>query len=341
MIGPFSLRLLTLFQFTRMALVFTAISNLQASYVLSVASPGATRDELLARLDPWVMVAFAMISIGLYGFGMALNDIVDHRRDLQIAADRPLPSGRLGIHMAHVVCSIFGLLAALGGWLLTTQMPNAGASLMVLAVTGMLIVFYDVAGKYLVAVGLLSLGVIRFMHALIADPTPEASSATFAHALFLLVHVTAISAVAYALEQKRPSLTRPHVLIVLAGTFTVIMLTASWLARDVEPGMVAGHLGLVGIELVVPLTAAIVFVLIAHFIRQADPSSRSAGKNLMLLGLLWLIVYDAAFVSVYAHWTIGLTIALLLPLSYCSVRFMRLWSKVLQLSQPPAYLRAP
>ena len=36
--------------------------------------------------------------------------------------------------------------------------------------TGLLVAFYDLAGKYLVALGLLSLGLIRFFHAVIPAP---------------------------------------------------------------------------------------------------------------------------------------------------------------------------
>ena len=42
---------------------------------------------------------------------------------------------------------------------------------LVLAIwTGFLIAFYDLAGKYLVATGLVTLGLIRFFHAVIPAP---------------------------------------------------------------------------------------------------------------------------------------------------------------------------
>ena len=59
----------------------------------------------------------------------------------------------------------------------------------------------------------------------------------------------------------------------------------------------------------------------------------------MLTGLLWLIVYDSAFVGVYVGWRYALALLLLLPLSYLMVQFMRWWSKLLSLSQPPDYKR--
>src|SRR6187549_1986981 len=102
MLTAWSRRLLTLLQLTRMALVFTAIADAQAALLLAAgARPRAGEPSdplaLLARhLRPEQMLAIAAVSIGLYGFGMSLNDIIDRRRDRQIAAFRPLPSGRVG-----------------------------------------------------------------------------------------------------------------------------------------------------------------------------------------------------------------------------------------------------
>ena len=49
------------------------------------------------------VLVVALISIGLYGFGMSLNDLIDRRRDRQLAPHRPLPSGRIGVVTAPVV----------------------------------------------------------------------------------------------------------------------------------------------------------------------------------------------------------------------------------------------
>src|SRR5881396_1247258 len=78
-----SQRLLTLLQLTRMALVFTAIADGLCTVMLSA--------QQVARQ----VLASAGISVGLYGFGMSLNDIIDRRRDSQISPHRPLPSGRV------------------------------------------------------------------------------------------------------------------------------------------------------------------------------------------------------------------------------------------------------
>src|SRR5256885_14215944 len=102
-----------------------------------------------------------------------------------------LPSGRLGLAAAHVICAALIVMAAWAGALYSVLARDpasqnvtqaalgatwlAGAlanwiSLVLVVWTGMLIAFYDLAGKYLVALGLLTLGLIRFFHALVPGP---------------------------------------------------------------------------------------------------------------------------------------------------------------------------
>src|SRR5204863_335570 len=128
--------------------------------------------SVLEALHSDRVILVALISIGLYGYGMALNDIIDRRRDRQLAAHRPLPSGRIALATAHVICAALFLMALVAGFIYARKTGATGwMSLVLLLWTVFLIAFYDFAGKYLVAVGLLTLGLIRFFHAII--PAPE------------------------------------------------------------------------------------------------------------------------------------------------------------------------
>jgi len=154
-----------------MALVFTALADSGCELMLWAKQRMWMNGGVLwDKLDPKQCIALALVSIGLYGFGMSLNDIIDRRRDRQISPQRPLPSGRIGLGTAHVVCALLALLALFGGEIYTAVTPDAGLSLWLVVFTGALIVFYDFAAKYLVPLGLLSLGLIRFFHAAIAAP---------------------------------------------------------------------------------------------------------------------------------------------------------------------------
>ena len=186
MFSLLSQRLLTVLQLTRMALVFTALSNVYCTAPLGDAD-----------LDTARMLSITGISFGLYGFGMSLNDIIDRRRDRQIASHRPLPSGRLGVLTAHAICAFLGL-SAVACSILYAHFAGLWMSPVLVVAAGLLITFYDLAGKYLVAPGLIALGLIRFLHAL----APAPSIPVLWHPLLLLTHVTILSAVAYVWEQS-------------------------------------------------------------------------------------------------------------------------------------------
>jgi hypothetical protein len=268
---------------------------------------------------------------------MSLNDIIDRRRDLQISPTRPLPSGRLGLVAAHLICGLLIAVAALAGAAYGRLTHDWRCGVLV-AWAGMLIAFYDLAGKYLPALGLLTLGLIRFSHALVFAPDVP----LLWHPLWLLNHVTVLSTVAYIWEEKRPPLTPLHWVAVIGGIIGIdATLIGRFVARRSEGQQgVAAALRL-GPGLLLPALATAVFLVIAWRVRRRSRSPREAGQAVMLYGLLWLIVYDAAFVAGYVRdWLATAGILMLLPVAYLSVRLMRWWSQLVGLSQRPAFKRA-
>lgn len=357
-----SQRLLPVLQLTRMALVFTAIADSTCALLLRAAAARLRQDPagsepVWAYLDARQLVATAVVSMGLYGFGMSLNDIIDRRRDTTVAPTRPLPSGRIGVVGAHVVCALLALAALAGGaWFAWAGVPHGWVTLAVVIWTGLLITFYDTAGKYLVWPGLVCLGLIRFFHALV--PAPEIP--VLWHPLLLLNHVAILSAVAYRWEQKRPPLTPPQgrvVLIALAVIDAAAIGLCAMLRRGVRARADAGApLADAGAALVpapalpgplwptpwlaLPAGAMLLFVALGLWMRHRYGPNREAGQALMLYGLLWLIVYDACFALAYAGWVPAAVIAGLLPLAWGSVHLMRAWSRFLAAAQRPDYKRA-
>lgn len=343
--------LLPLLQLTRMALVFTAIADSMAATLiwarwqqLHEPTRGIWEILSLGRLG-----AVAVISIGLYGFGMSLNDIIDRRRDRLLAAHRPIPSGRIGVGTAYFIC---GLLAAatVGGavWLWFENVASFGpggwpvsvVAILLTLWTGLLIGFYDLVGKYLVAPGLISLGLVRFFHAEIASPQLP----LLWHPLVLMNHVTILSLVAYEWEQKRPTLTRSHKIAVLAGLGIIdLILTGIVLfhrqGAQLHGGGIAGALWITP-GLLLPAGAMVVFMAIAYSVYWWHDAPRDAGRAIMLYGLLWLIVYDAAFVAGYVGWIEGGIVLALLPVAWLSVQIMRWSGRVMALSQKPTFKRA-
>jgi 4-hydroxybenzoate polyprenyltransferase len=334
-----SQRLLAVLQFTRSALVFTAISNAWAALLLQAGAQTVRGGDRVA-IDPWSVLWMTLTSVGLYGFGMTLNDVIDRRRDALIAADRPIPSGRLALSTGRIICLLLLVLGVTGGIMLARHQPEAHLARLTLLLTlgvATLIAFYDLAGKYLLSLGLLTLGLIRFFHATIADPT----LAMPWHPLLMLDHVALISTLAYAWEQKRPAITRRHVAIVVSG---LLAINAALIALLIERrGERAGgwkEALNVNTGLIWPAAALLGFVVAIFVIRARHRDSRGAGKVLMLFGLLWLILYDAAFVLGQVGTLPALLLLLLLPVAWTSVKLMRVWAALVALSEKPRYLRA-
>jgi 4-hydroxybenzoate polyprenyltransferase len=339
MLGLLSRRLLTLLQLTRMALVFTAISNAFCALLLRAKyldDHGGGDGRML--LHALTVSAVAVVSVGLYAFGMSLNDIIDRRRDRLTAAHRPLPSGRIGVGAAHVVCAMMAVAALAGGGYLAWQVPQGRMSLGLVAWCLVLIAFYDLAGKYLVAPGLLALGLIRFFHAAVAAP----GLPMVWHPLLLLNHVTLLSAYCYALEEKRPNITRKHWWLVGLGLAVLDAGVIGVLWHRRSNGTWTNFADALWIQpaLIAPAVAAVMFVGVAIFIRKRIADRRAAGQTLMLWGLLWLIVYDVTIAMSYVSVLSGAVLLVLLPIAWLSVQLMRAWSKLLFLSTKPAYQRA-
>jgi len=227
---------------------------------------------------------------------------------------------------------------AIVGGALYSRWTGQQMSLLLVGWTGILIAFYDLAGKYLVAPGLLTLGLIRMFHALV----PDAHVPLLWHPLWLLNHVAILSTVAYGWEEKRPPLTRRHWWFVLGGLALIDGMFIAIVAarRGAAEAGVAAALR-IELALLLPVLASVLFVFIAWRVRRKSASSREAGQRVMLYGLLWLIVYDAAFVAGYVRNGVAtLAVLMLLPVAYLSVQLMRWWSKLMAVSHRPAFKRA-
>ncbi len=301
-------RLLALLQLTRAALAFTAIADAWA--VLLLRAPEAA---LPANTSRWMtvmvikMLIMSVVSAGLYGFGMSLNDLLDARRDRIFARWRPIPSGRIGARMAIVVSMILLLIALLAAAMLDAASAIATATrstnydwynfipwqFLFAIATASLIVFYDGTAKYLGGIGILTLGVIRALHCLIANPkTP-----LLFPSMFLVTHVSLVTLIAYHLENKRPRLKRRDYLIVLGGLAAINTAAAFYMHFS-------GTLDLtIWPMLTGPIIAMAVFALWAtRLLLRRNLSPRQKGERLMLMGLFWLFVYDAGMLLTNGQW---------------------------------------
>ena len=307
-------------QLARIALVFTAISNIWLVVFISHQRPdwsGPLGHDL--SLGLWLVFA-SIVATGLYAFGMILNDLLDMPKDKVLEPERPLVSGRISPGAA-IVLAATALIAALGsswalGWL----------SLVLCMICAGLIVFYNALAKHIPGIGLLNLGLIRGLHMMIANPL-----LFFCWPAWLsMTHVIGLSAASYRLENKRPPLAGPYIWLMTAGwAFATLGLIAWMNHHAIDSG---------GVLLwAFPLIATGIFITLALRIRDRASGDREAGKSIMKTGLLWLIVYDVTWLIGLQHWIGAATLIALVPAAIGSMALMRQGKAAL--SDPGSFIR--
>jgi 4-hydroxybenzoate polyprenyltransferase len=317
----FSKRLFSLLQLTRMALVFSALSNILTGYLLQNGSSWSALHILL----------LALICVSLYGLGISLNDIIDRRKDAALAAWRPLPSGMIRLRAAHAVCVSLAFSSLIFGFLFARSSPSSAAGAqswsLIIAVL-FLILFYNLFSKWIAGFGILTLALIRMIHALIGDPLIPVPW----HPLIIFFHVLILALINYRWEEKRPLLTVSHLALLPVGALLVSLGLLLFAALNAASPRITGK------HLWVPLLLAL-FLLVVVIVKSKSPSLRAAGQRLNLVGTLWLILYDAAFLWIHNGVAFGWIILAFLPLSAACLLIMKWWNQFLWLAQPIDYKR--
>lgn len=291
----------------RIGLVLTAVSNIWLVVFLTDGLPGQAATGVIGRLTlASLLGCTAVVAIGLYVFGMVLNDLMDVRRDRTFAPGRPLPTGQLSTKTAMAI-ALLALLAAVGASVALGPLSTVGC-----VIAAALIVFYDAFGKHLPGVGIVTLGMIRAVHMLIANPALGLLWPVW----LTMTHVVAISAAAHRLENKRPRLATRNVWIIVGGWMFASFAMAMWMSRR------GGLMPPTGWVWIGPAVAVVAFLIVAmSTVERHDP--KTAGQRLIKHGLIWLIVYDAAWLMSAGLWWQGLVIGAMVPVTFGVMAAMR------------------
>jgi len=191
--------IVSLIKLTRPALMPALVGGLWMMVLLAYGVEPADRrnpalDEMGGAL---ALLCAAVVAWGLGVFMVALNDALDARHDRAFEPERPIPSGRVTQRSALAI-SLAGLLAALGASVAFGQL-----SMLLALVAAGAIVFYNVAGRFVPAVGVVTLGLI--IGVMLVIPNPRLA---FAWPILLtMTHVIAAATLRYWLAGKRPRLT--------------------------------------------------------------------------------------------------------------------------------------
>ncbi|MCH2137094.1 MAG: hypothetical protein MK101_11035 [Phycisphaerales bacterium] len=269
----------------RAALAFSLTCLAVLGVVLSHMADPAAMEDL-----PLVAVGAGCMAVGLGVHGMALNDLIDLRRDLALDPTRILASGSIGAGQAALIASGSLILAVLGSAMV------GGQSIYVLVLLAGALLFHNAMARFIPAIGLLMPGLLVAGLSMLRGWPPAVgwlpwSVFTIAVAIALLVHV---------LANKRP---RPSPRALIGLTIEWVVVSVLLLAI---PMTGQGDL-LVQWGLLWPGAAMLVLVvLLAQAVRSARSSLRAADRVVRTTGV-WSGACAATWcMAVGAHgWALG------------------------------------
>jgi 4-hydroxybenzoate polyprenyltransferase len=274
--------LIAALKLTRFSVAIGAIADIWLVLVITKYDTSYVGTEVY--LLPWwsSLLATAVIAIGTCGFAAALNDSIDARHDSTFNPSRPIPSGWIPIAQAVVLMVsslLIALLAAsfLGAWPVRIGLLTAAC-----------ILFYNVVGKHIPAVGLVSVGLIYASHMLIAN-----IELTFTLPVWMVMtHAMVCSISIYHLENKRPRLSiRGWIGVFLGWVFWSIVLMSGSLATT--GSLLPTGIGVTG--LLWPLAAVAGFALTMRWKLSRARSPHLAAEKIRRYGALWECVYAGSW----------------------------------------------
>ena len=182
-------KLFSYLQLTRPANVVTAIADIWAGFAIARAWDGMATNWIYGDQTYWWNLLWLSLStIGLYGGGVAFNDIADAELDAIERPERPIPSGRVSKKGAIAMAS----LLLLAGIVCAFQVnPLAGS--LAIGVAGCALL-YDYWGKHQVFFGPINMGLCRTGNLLLGIAVmPVLLDSNWYLGLLPLVYVAAIT----------------------------------------------------------------------------------------------------------------------------------------------------
>lgn len=264
---------------TRITNAVAAVANVWFVILWSRASPVEHGHRSLEESALFgLLLAGALVAVGMFAFAMALNDTLDLRRDRALYPDRPLPSGRLSVESAVGVISLTIIGATLG------SVVFGQTAVLMCLLTASAILFYDAAIKHIPSIGLVALGLIYAAHMLI----PNVRLVFVWPVWVAMSHALLVGAMTHRLSGHRPALSPPIVALAVSGWlfWSGVLLWVGWRRAG---GLWPEGVGATGAVIVALLAAA--FVAIAYRKARSTSSRRRAAEKIQRYGSLWLVLY--------------------------------------------------
>jgi len=266
-----------------------AVSNIWLMIRLAEATEGGGPSGAYGAADGsslgpgLALILGAAVGFGLHVYGVALNDVLDARHDHLFHPTRPLARGALP-PTAALVASLIGLILAV-----LAAIPFGVGSTVIALIMAAGILFFNGVAKFLPALGLLTLALLRA--ALMLLPHPDAD---FLWPVLLNVTLlTAASALAYRWARKRPVVGPAGWLLAIAAWMFFALTLVLWMSAQSEVWLDNHPRAWIGPALTLTLAAAGAAVFAAR--RPRRRPRRLDGTRLAAVTFHLIILIDASW----------------------------------------------
>lgn len=284
-------------QLTRPANIITAIADIWAGFAVSgatallVSQNTETENTYILPL-----IWLSLSTIGLYGGGVAFNDVFDAKLDAIERPERPIPSGKVKKSNAALMATI---LIALG--VLAAFQVNLWSGFIALAV-GLLAVLYDAWGKHQAIFGPINMGLCRAGNLLLGiSVIPELLPDFWALGLIPLAYVSAITMISRGEVHGK----NKNALISGLGIYIIIISVLLFIA------FLEGNAG----WMVIPFVGLFAYMILPPLIKALRLQQPQLIGKSVKAAVISLIILNASLAASFSGWWIGLCILILLPIS--------------------------
>lgn len=291
-------KLMAYLRLTRPANVVTAVADILAGIAVSGAalmwfSPDAVSGPS-PGLSSWLWLCLS--TIGLYGGGVAFNDVFDAGLDRVERPERPIPSGMVPLKNAAVMASALLLVGIVAAWQVS---PLSGWLAIVIA---FLCILYNAWGKHQLVLGPINMGLCRTGNLLLGiSIIPEMVQVYWYLGLIPLVYIAAITMISRGEVHgsNRRALQGGFAMYV---AIVVVLLGLSFTTP-------------VPWWQVIPFLLLLCYMIFPPLLQALNTQKPQLIGKAVKAGVISQIVVNSALSSMFAGWQFGVLIVILLPLS--------------------------
>lgn len=308
------LRLAPILHLTRVTTAFAAVANVWFVILWTNRCPDEQATRAFSEMPLWaLLLGGAVNALGLFAYAAALNDVLDFRRDRTFHPERPLPSGRLtvGAAVTLVVSTFFG--AVLGAAVLGTS------SVVLTVFLAGAILFFNGAGRFVPAVGLVVLGLIYAGQMVV----PNLHLRFVWPVWLVMTHSLIVAGVSHVLGRKVPVISRRAMTVAAIGWlfWSAVMFYFAWRRNRNSGGVWPDYVD--PRVAIAPVALALAYAITAYRkVRLLGHSPRAAEK-VTRYGTLWLSLYACAWLVGQRYLSDGLILGALAAAAFLGMTLLR------------------